>query len=77
LEKEVTSSEKCGLALYAGDQENLWYIESAFSKHMIGVKDKLISFNEIKKENNVTFANISHATIKGKKSVILKKKGQS
>ena len=41
---------------------------------MKGQKDKFISFNEIKKEKNVTFANNSLATIKGKGFVVLKEK---
>lgn len=33
---------------------------------MTGDRDKFVSFNEIKKENNVTFGNKSPTTIKGK-----------
>ena len=47
--KKTIESENCGLDLYVGDQENLCYINSGCSKHMIGDKDKFMSFNEIKK----------------------------
>ena len=43
--KETIEYENCGLDLYAGDQENLWYISSGFSKHMTGDKDKFMYFN--------------------------------
>jgi len=41
---------------------------------MIGNKDKFMSFNEIKKEKNVTFGNNSLVAIKGKGAVLLRKK---
>lgn len=41
---------------------------------MIGEKDEFASFNEIKKEKNVSFGNNSPTTIKGKGFVILKEK---
>ena len=37
-------------------------------------KDKLMQFNEIKKEKNVTFGNNSPIAMKGKGSVLLKEK---
>jgi len=55
--KKMTSYEKCGLALYVEDQENLWYIYNECSKHMTSDIDKFVSFNEIKKEKNVIFDN--------------------
>jgi len=59
--------------LYAGDQENMWYIDNERLKHMIGDKDNFMYFNDIKKEKNVTFGNNAPATIKGKGSVLKKK----
>lgn len=44
----------------------MWYIGSRFSQHVTGDKDKLMYFNEIKKEKNVIFQNNSPTTIKGK-----------
>lgn len=52
----------------------MWYIDNGFLKHMTGDKDKFISFNEIYKENSVTFRNNTPATIKGKGTIILKEK---
>ena len=51
---------------------NLWYIDSGCSKHMIGDKDKFISFNKTKKEKNVIFGNNTHVTLIGKWIVMLK-----
>jgi len=31
--RKIMSSKKCDLALYAGNQENLWYIDNGFSKY--------------------------------------------
>lgn len=70
--KKAIESENSGLALYAGDQENMWYIDSGCSKHMRGDRDNLMSFDEIKKEKNVTFGNNSRVIIKGKCIVMLK-----
>lgn len=74
MEKESIEYENCDLDLYAGDQENVWYIDSGCSKHMTSDKDNFMSFNEIKKEKNVTFGNNSLAAIKGKGIVLLKEK---
>lgn len=52
----------------------MMYIKNIFSKHVIGEKDKFFSFNEIKKEKNVTFGNNSPTTIKQKGTMLLKKK---
>ena len=41
---------------------------------MTGDKDKLISYNALEKEKNVTFGNDSPTVIKGKGSVFLKEK---
>lgn len=41
---------------------------------MIGDKDKLISYNALEKENNVTFGNHSPTLINGKCSIFLKEK---
>jgi hypothetical protein len=39
LRKKNKNIEKCGLALYAKTQENQWYIDNGFSKHM--TRDKI------------------------------------
>ena len=72
--KKTIEFENFGLALYVGDQENIWYIDNGCSKHMIGDKDKFMYFNEMKKEKNVTFGNNTLASIKGKGTVMLKEK---
>lgn len=64
--KKIIESKNCGLALYAGDRENMWYNDRGFQKHMTGDKDKFMSFNEIKNEDSVIIGNNTLATIKGK-----------
>lgn len=64
-EKKTSSSEKCGLGLYARDQENLWHVDSACSRHMTSDRNKFVCFNEVQK-GNVSFGNNSPAAIKGK-----------
>jgi len=39
-----------------------------------GDKDKLISYNALEKENNISFGNNTQAVIKGKGSIYLKEK---
>ena len=58
--------------MFAEGQENQWYIDSGCSKHMIGDKDKLISYNALEKENNDSFGNDTLVLIKGKSFVYLK-----
>lgn len=60
--------------MFAEGQENQWYIDIGWSKHIIGDKYKLISYNDLEKEKNVTFGNDSHLDIKGKGYVFLKEK---
>ena len=67
-------TERCGIALYAEGQENQWYINSGFSKHMTSDKEKLHSYNALEKEKNVSFGNDTLAVIKGKGFVFLKEK---
>ena len=69
--KELQSKRR-GIQLFVEGQENQWYIDNRYSKHMIGDKHKLISYNALEKENNVTFGNESPAIIKGKGFVFLK-----
>ena len=71
--KNTMEYENCGLALYTGDQENLWYMYGC-SNNMTNDKYKFMSFNEIKKEKDVTFLNNSPVVIKGKGIVLLKEK---
>ena len=67
-----TQPERCGIALYAEGQENLWYIDSGCSKHMIGDKEKLESYTALEKGNKVPFGNDISAAIKGKGMAQLK-----
>lgn len=53
-------------------KENQWHIDSRFLKHIRGDKDKIISYNALEKENNVTFGNDFPVVIKVKGSVFLK-----
>jgi hypothetical protein len=63
-------SDKCGLVLLAQRKTNPWYIDSGFSKHMMGVKDKFLSLSE-SKLGNITFGNVAPGKIKGKGMVSL------
>jgi hypothetical protein len=70
-------SEKCGLVLSAQRQTKPWYIDSGFSKHMMGDKGKFLSLSE-RKSRNVTFGNDAPGKIKGKGMVSLSNgKGKS
>ena len=63
-------SDKCGLVLSAQRKMNPWYIDSGFSKHMMGDKGKFLSLSE-RKSGNVTFGNDAPEKIKGKGMVSL------
>eukprot|EP00253_Pinus_taeda_P015505 PITA_15505 len=76
-QKEQTSSaktwrikepqpERCGIALYADEQENQWYIDSGCLKHMTGDKENLESYTALEKGKKVSFGNDTLAAIKGK-----------
>jgi len=72
--KKELQSERHGIALFVEGQQNQWYIDSGYSKHMIGDKDKLISYNALEKEKNVSFGNDTPTVIKGEGFVYLKEK---
>jgi len=56
---------KCGLSLSTHNQENIWYVDSGYSKNMTGVKRKFIVLKEKDRGNNVTFCNNAPTRIKG------------
>ena len=58
--------------MFVEGQENQWYIDSVCSNHMTSDKDKLISYNALEKEKNVTFGNDSPTVNNGKGFVFLK-----
>lgn len=60
--------DKCGLALYAQNNENHWFVDSGCSRHKAGDKRKFVSLR--KKEGNVSFGSGS-ARIAGKATVTL------
>ena len=60
--------------MYAKGQENQWYIDNGWSKHMTGDKEKFNSYNALEMENNVSFGNDTPSVIKGKGFSFLKKK---
>ena len=72
LEKKDSRVESCGIALFSEGEENQWYIDSGCSKHMTSDRNKLLSYNSVEKEKNVTFGNDSPVVIKGKGFVFLK-----
>jgi hypothetical protein len=70
-------SDKCGLVLSTQRQKSPWYIDSGFSKHMTGDKDKFLFISK-RKIGNVTFGKDEPGKIKGKGMVILNNgKGKS
>jgi len=50
---ENPNMDECGLALYAQNNENRWFVDSGCSRHMTGDKRKFVSLS--KKEGNVSF----------------------
>eukprot|EP00253_Pinus_taeda_P023378 PITA_23378 len=72
--KKELQSERSGIALFTQGQENQWYIDNGCFKHMTGDKDKLLSYDSLEKEKNVSFGNDTPAFIKGKGYVYLKEK---
>ena len=76
LWKEKTSKEECLIALKAQDEEDLWYVDSGCSKHMIGNKDKFLNLK--KQKGKVTFGDNSLGNILGKGTVnFIKDKGKN
>jgi hypothetical protein len=63
--RKIKNTEKCGLALYAKNQENQWYIDNGCNKHMPRDKSKFEILTEVK-IGNVTFGNNAPAKISGK-----------
>lgn len=68
VKDENPNMDKCGLALCAHSEKNLWFVDSGCSRHMTGDKRKFDSLN--KKEGNVSFGSGS-AKIAGKGTVTL------
>ena len=69
--KRKTSEEECLIALKVQDEEDLWYVDSGCSKHMIGNKDKFESLK--KRKGKVTFGDNASGNILGKGTVSLGK----
>ena len=40
--KKELQVENCGIVLFADDEENQWYIDSGWSRHMTGIKTKFL-----------------------------------
>ena len=60
--------DKCGLALCAHSEENIWFVDSGWSRHMTSDKRKFVSLN--KNEGNVSFES-GYAKIDGKGTITL------
>lgn len=69
-EKE-DKKEEYGIVLYAQHQGNQWYVDSGFSKHIIGDRTKFLSLNE-NKSGSVNFCNDASGDIMGKGLVIFR-----
>jgi hypothetical protein len=68
--QEEQKKEECGLALYAQNEGNQWYIDSGCSKHMTGDQTKFLTLKE-EKGGRVTFGDNGSARIVGKGIVSL------
>ena len=49
-------TKKCAISLKAQINRNVWYVDSGFSTHMTGDRNKFISLKE-KKDGTVSFGN--------------------
>jgi hypothetical protein len=58
------------------DKENMWYLDNEASNHMCGDKNKFIELDETIR-GNVTFADHSKVSIKGKGTILIKLKDES
>jgi hypothetical protein len=69
--KRKPSKEECLIALKIQENEDLWYVDSGCSKHMMGNRDK---FKTLKKQKgNVTFGDNASGNILGKGTVSIGK----
>ena len=64
----IKKANKCDLALTTQYLKSQWYLDSGYSKHMTGDKNKFLTLDE-RKSGNVTFGNDKSGKIKGKGSV--------
>ena len=71
LWKEKASKEECLISLKAQDEEDLWYVDSGCSKHMIGNKDKFLNLK--KQKGKVTFGDNASGNILGKGTMNFRK----
>lgn len=46
---------QCGLTLLAHNQENKWYVDNGYSKHITRDKSKFLSLKEKDRGSNITF----------------------
>lgn len=65
---KIFAMDKCGLALFAQNNGNQWFVDSGCSRHMTGDRRKFISLS--KKEGNVSFGS-GTGKIAGKGTVTL------
>jgi hypothetical protein len=68
--QEEPKQEECGLALYAQNKWNQWYIDNGCSKHVTGDQTKFLTLKE-EKGGNVTFRDNAFARIVGKCTISL------
>jgi hypothetical protein len=68
--QEEPKKEECGLALYAQNEGNQWYIDSGCSKHMTRYQTKFLTSKE-EKGGSVTFGDNASTSIVGKGTIIL------
>jgi hypothetical protein len=69
--REKTSKKECLIALKAQDKKDVWYVDSGFSKHMTGNKDKFLDLT--KQKGKVTFGDNASSNLLGKGTVSLGK----
>jgi hypothetical protein len=63
--QEEPPTEKCGLVMYARNNQSQWYVDSGCSRHMTRDQKKFITLKE-EKGGNVTFGDNGSARIVGR-----------
>jgi hypothetical protein len=62
------NNEECTLALQAQHKKRGWYVDSGFSKHMTGDKDKFLTLKK-ERDGSISFGNDNSAKIIGRGTI--------
>jgi hypothetical protein len=69
----INSNKECTFALQAKQKKRDWYVDSGFSKHMTGDKDRFLTLRK-ERDGSVSFGNDDSTKIIGKCTVRIGKK---